>query len=291
MPDRPLHVVTACRACDLPILQIAASKLAENIPVRALTVVSPDADCRQIQSALGSGARVIPENSFIPGLTIQQVRAMKVPQFPRGAGWYFQQLLKLQFAFVEPEDDYYLIWDADTVPLRPMRFFDAQGRMLLTRATEHHAPYFETYRRLFGEEANREFSFIAQHMLVQKSIAREMLARIEEHVRGEGNWAWKIMRALPETGNNLFSEYETYGHWAKNHHRERLVFIERSWQRESTQRTGRAIPAADELATLAERYSYVAFERASTGWRRWARALLGSFRKRPEVPRLVTSSR
>lgn len=272
--DRPLQVVAACRVRDLPILEIMAQRLAANIPLRALHVVAPDLDCPQIQARLGGGVRVIPENDFIPGLQMKTLRTLNVPRFPMAAGWYFQQLLKLQFAFVAPEDDYYLIWDADTVPLRPMKFFDAQGRMVLTRATEYHAPYFETYRRLFGTDARREFSFIAQHVLVQKSIAREMLGAIEQHVAGEGNWAWKIMRSLPTMGDNLFSEYETYGHYVKNHYPDRVVFVDRPWLREGTQSVGGGVPSAKDLERLAGEYEFVAFERATTGWRRLARLLL-----------------
>jgi len=273
---RRLPVLTACRARDLPILEIAARKLPEMVPCRRLYVVVPDHDCRQVQRRLGHEAEVITENDFIPGMTIGQLRGLKASGFPPMAGWYFQQLLKLQFAFVEPEDDFYLIWDADTVPLRPMRFFDSADRMLLTRASEYHAPYFETYRRLLGAEARREFSFIAQHILVQKSVAREMLGAIERHVPGDDCWAWKIMRALPaDQGLQTFSEYETYGHYIKNHYPDRVRWISRQWLREPTFKFGRSVPSSKELKALAEKYDYAAFERAYKGWRRLAKLLRG----------------
>jgi len=264
--DRPLDIVTACRARDLPVLAIAARKLPETVPFRALHVIAPDRDCRAIESRLGGIARVIPENGFIPGMTLEQLRALNLPGFPKCAGWYFQQFLKLQFAFVEQGDDYYLIWDADTVPLRPMRFFDEQGRMLLTRASEYHPPYFETYRRLFGGEPNRECSFIAQHMLIQKSVAREMMREIEHRLPGQRNWPWKILEALPRAGRNLFSEYETYGHFIKNRHSERIRLITRVWQREMTHATGRPVPTPAELVKLGQQFDYVAFERVYTRW-------------------------
>lgn len=276
--DRPLQVVTACQACDFPILEITARKIREHLPFSALCVVVPDKDCLEIRSRLGGEARVIPENEFIPGMKISQLYPLNLQRFPKGAGWYFQQLLKLQYAFVEPEDDYYLIWDADTVPLRPMRFFDSAGRMLLTKANEYHAPYFDTYRRLFGEEPNREFSFIAQHMLVQKSVAREMLKRIEQRTGGDHNWAWKIMRSLPSAGDNLFSEYETYGHYVKNHHPGRIAFVERSWQREFKLHLRRRIPSEKEIKVLSRAFDYVAFEAPGKSWRRFAKSLVARLR-------------
>jgi hypothetical protein len=275
LAERPLQILTTCRLRDLPILEITARKLRETVPCRKLYVIAPDRECRYIKKELSNEIQVIPENEFIPGMKIEDLRRFNAPHFPKNAGWYFQQFLKLQFCFVEPEEDYYLVWDADTVPLRPLRFFDAEGKMLLTKATEYHKPYFETYRKLFGEAPQREFSFIAQHMLVQKSVAREMLAQIEQRIEGKDNWAWKIMRSLTTTGGNLFSEYETYGHYIKQHHPERVRFINRSWQRDFVRRTGPAVPSEKQLATLAGEFDFVAFERASRGWRRVARMFFG----------------
>lgn len=279
--NRPLPIVSACRARDLPVLEIAARKLPEMVPCRRLYVVAPDDDCRQIQRRLGREVCVIAENDFIPGMTLEKLRSLKASGFPKMAGWYFQQFLKLQFAFVEPDEDFYLIWDADTIPLQPMRFFDSAGRMLLTQAVEYHVPYFETYRRLFGTEPNREFSFIAQHMLVQKSVAREMLAAIERQIQGTEGWAWKIMSVLPtDQGVHTFSEYETYGHYIKNHHPDRVQWINRQWLREPAYHSVQSVPSAKELGALAEKYEYVAFERAYKGWRRLAKLFINKLRQR-----------
>lgn len=278
LAERPLVVFAPCRARDLPVLEIVARWLPQTVPLKEFVVVSPDAECARIQKRLGNRARVLPENDFVPGVTLAALRSLPVEGFPPAAGWYFQQLIKLQFAFVDTADDFYLIWDADTVPLRRMRFFDEAGRMLLTRAEEHHAAYFETYRRLLGEEPNREFSFIAQHMLVQKSIAREMLERIAARIPGDDPWAWKIMRTLPSQGYSLFSEYEIYGHYVKNHYPDRVQFVNRPWWRAMTHWTGCPVPGERELRALAQQYDFAAFERASGWWRRWARRMRGLWR-------------
>lgn len=236
-------------------------------------MIAPNSDCAQIRSRLNKEVRVVPEDEFITGMTLTELRKLPVSHFPSAAGWYFQQLLKLQFAFVDPAEDYYLIWDADTVPLRPMTFFDPSGRMLLTKTTEYHPPYFETYRRILGEEPNREYSFITQHMLIQKSIAREMLDRIEQHVKGDGNWAWKIIRSLPQTGDNLFSEYETYGHYVKNHYPERVAIVERSWSRDYNLKLTRGLPSESGIQTLARDLDYMAFEKPSKGWSRFLKSI------------------
>jgi hypothetical protein len=260
-------VLTACIARDLPILEITARKLAEMVPLKSLHVVVRGDEMERFRSRLGSTVRLIPEDGFIPGMTLHKLQQLPLESFPKGAGWYFQQFLKLQFAFEDTADDYYLIWDADTIPLRPLRFFDCAGRMLLTKAAEYHAPYFETYRKVLGEEPRREFSFIAQHILVQKSVARAMLRQIERQLPGADNWAWKIMRVLPDHGLNLFSEYETYGHYVKQHHPDRAVFIERNWSRRGAKLAARGVPRELDLKRLAKDYDYAAFELASVGLR------------------------
>ena len=275
-PERTLQVVTTCRAYDLPVLEIALPRLQANLPFKNLTVIAPDRDVETIRRRLGPQVQIIPEDGFIPGMNLRQLRQLDRFGFPKNAGWYFQQFLKLQFAFTAPEDDFYLIWDADTIPLRPLRFVDAAGRMLLTQADEYHAPYFETYRRLFHAEPHREFSCIAQHMIVQKSLAREMLATIGELAAAKEPWPWTIMQALPPIANlHLFSEFETYGHYLKNFHPDRVAFVKRPWRRWfDTDPGGGRIPTERGLEKLARDYDFVCFEKATQGWRYLAKYIL-----------------
>ena len=277
--EHALQIVMTCISRDLPILGITIPQLRKNVRCGDIFVIAPQRECRTIQKRLGPTVNVFDEREFLPVINLPALEKLQVPFFPQAAGWYYQQLLKLQFAFFQPAEDYCLIWDADTVPLRPLRFFDEGGRMLLTKAKEFHAPYFETYRRLLGAEPNREFSFIAQHMVMQKSVAREMLQRIEQHVAGTDSWPWKIIRSLPESGDNLFSEYETYGHYIKNTYPDRVRFIERKWFREPKKNRGCLLPTPAVLSALATKYDYKAFERALPWWRLWPRLPLFDLRE------------
>jgi hypothetical protein len=256
---QPLDIVTACRLKDLHILKLAARNLPQFMPFKKLHVLTARQNFSRFVSALGPDVALIDEDAFIPGLTLAQLRTLTEPGFPQGAGWYFQQFLKLGFAFHETGDDHYLIWDADTVPLRPMEFFDDQGRMLFTIAAEYHRPYFETYQNLLRHDPHREFSFISQHIIVRKSILREMLQAIESNFPGPENWAWKIMRHLRGEGTNRFSEYETLGHYVKNIHPATSVFRQLPWLRDGSKLVS-INPSAMDLAQLGENYAFVSFE-------------------------------
>jgi hypothetical protein len=274
---QPLDVFTACHHKDLPVLCVVARQLPKCVPFKKLHVATARRNFPRFAEALGSGVGLIDEDEFIPGLTLARLRELPEPGFPAGAGWYFQQLLKYQFAFQEAGDDHYLIWDADTVPLRPMEFFDERGRMLFTKAAEHHRPYFATYQNLLGQDPGFAFSLIAQHMIVRKSWLREMLQVIEGNIPGPENWAWKIMRGLGGDSTNRFSEFETYGYYVKNQHPEWAVFLERPWFRDGSRRVLTA-PAEGELKRFGEKYDFVAYETKNGLARRGLKVLRSWFK-------------
>jgi hypothetical protein len=265
-----LDIVSAAQAVDLNVLQLAFAALKKHVAFGRLHVFTAQRNLRHFRRVLGPEVDLIDEDTFIPGMNLKALRALPLPGFPQGAGWYFQQLLKLQFCFSQPEDDYYLIWDADTVPLRPLEFFDEKGAMLFTVADECHLPYFATYRKLLGEEPRREFSFISQYIPVRKSIVREMLGKIDHHFSGKEDWAWKIMRNLEGAHVNLFSEYEMLGHYVKNHYAEQAVFRRLPWLRTGTRAVG-GIPSAKDLERLGDEYAFAAFEASERVPRRWLR--------------------
>ena len=271
-PQQPVDVVAACLKRDLPKLARAHANLRRFVAMKRLHVITARKDFGEFKNVLGGDVALIDENEMIPGVTLAALKVIPLARLSQGHGWYFQQLLKFQFAFHRPEDDYYLIWDADTVPLRRLEFFDAEGRMLITKAQEFHRPYFQTYENILGRPAQREFSFIAQHLVVQKSVLREMLAEIERHCPGDENWAWKIMRNLGGEGSNRFSEYETYGHYLKEKYPERVVFRDLPWLRRGASECGRN-PTPAQLAKLGEKFFYASFEDSESFYRTHGRKL------------------
>jgi len=277
-PSQPLDVVAPCLKRDLPKLSLAYKNLKRFVPMKQLHVITARRNFARFESALGREVVLLDEDQMIPGMTLSALEVIPLARLSQGPGWYFKQLLNFQFAFHKMEDDYYLIWDADTIPLRPLEFFDDQNRMLLTKAWEFHQPYFLTYEKILGRPAQREFSFIAQHMIVRKSIVREMLAEIERHCPGNENWAWKIMRNLGGEGSNRFAEYETYGHYIKEKYPQLVAFRELPWLREGTNKCGR-YPSPAALEKLGEKYFYASFEDSERLYRRTGRKVRDWLRK------------
>ena len=254
-----MQIVSACIARDLPVYRITYKSLLTHIPEAEIHVITRKEDFKKFRDACGDKLHLWDEALLLPGMTLGELRQLPLPFFPRGAGWYFQQFLKFAFINVSNMDEHYLIWDADTVLLRSIDFFDSSGRGCYTKAKEHHKPYFETFEALFGVPPNREFSFISQHQLINKSILREMLDDIQKRNSSAKDWSWAIMQNLRGEGTNLFSEYETYGHYAKWKYPETMSFRSLDWTRNGVSIAGYP-PDPFKLEELSKQYSFAAFE-------------------------------
>lgn len=115
---------------------------------------------------------------------------------------------------------HYLIWDCDTILLRDTRFFDTRGNALFERQREHHKPYFATLERLKIPVSEREvvhravdFSFIAEHMMVDSLRMQELITLIES-THDKPFWQAILDCVSDEDlGSSGFSEFETYGNF------------------------------------------------------------------------------
>lgn len=147
---------------------------------------------------------VLDESQLIEGLNYSHVALLK----GSSAGWYLQQFIKMGFSLSKYAKRYYLIWDADTIPLRPISFFN-ETSLFFTPKTEYYEPYFVTIKKLLGLSKLVDYSFIAENMLIDSNIMRDLIETISKSdVFGE-SWYDKVLNATNDGGD--FSEFETYG--------------------------------------------------------------------------------
>lgn len=162
------------------------------------------------------------------GLAIARVRELVNNYFIHSmcAGWYFQQFLKMGFALSPYAKDYYLIWDADTIPTSPISFFDKNGKMFIAKKTKYHRPYFETMQCLIDMDKTVDFSFIAEHMIIKTAYMKELIKSVlnsKMYVENE-SWYKIIIDAINPNHSFGFSEFETYGAFVYNTHSREFVY-------------------------------------------------------------------
>jgi hypothetical protein len=267
MKDFDLVILTIER--DIPMLSVGLSYIRRFLSPRNVVFIAPRqcAEALRRESLLFEGDRLIDEDEVSSGLTLGFVRDILKARGvdPSRAGWYLKQIAIFAYAMRPDVGERYLVWDADTVPLREMTFFDAEGRTLLDRKTEYHEPYFATLRRLAGIERQVDHSFIAEHMMFDTDIAR---ALAETAMRGEGYTGPAFARCVLDSvadgdlGASGFSEYETYGNFAMARFPERVAI-----RRLPSSRYGAVFferpPKAAQLFALSGKYAWASFEAKS----------------------------
>lgn len=189
---------------------------------KLLFVGSSEVEDLAMRLKLGDRVGFINEDDILPFRKVHAVMEKHTlpirggKDLPRGwTGWYYQQFLKMQYARM-CRDDYYLMWDGDTIPCRKIQMFDeTDGMPFMDLKKEFHREYFVTIEKLFsGMKRNSEYSFIAEHMLFRTDIMINMMKDIEDNERLKGESFWeKILLSIPpdRIEQSSFSEFETYG--------------------------------------------------------------------------------
>ena len=180
----------------------------------------------------------IDEDSIIPFDSVHKVVANRMKhilngrELPRGiTGWYYQQFLKMQYAFL-CEDEYYMTWDGDTIPCRKLNMFmEGSPKPYFDLKHEFHEEYFDTMGIILpGLSKAIERSFISEHMLFKVEYMKELIKEIESNTVIPGAHFWeKILNAIPEDKiqSSSFSEFETYGTFVAKRHSD--AYALREW--------------------------------------------------------------
>ena len=251
---------------DVPVLAIGLPYMMRFIRPSRITFIASARCLAKIQASglVSPGSRLLDEDDVVPGLSLGLVQDLLERRgADRGrAGWYLKQILNLAYATREDAGPHYLTWDSDSIPLRPIEFFDGRGRILYARKSERHRAYFDTLQRLLGIGRLARFSFIAEHMMFDRAVSRDLLAAIMKgEPFGGAALAARIIGAVADEhlSRSGFAEYETYGTWALATRPETISIRKMRSSRRGTAFFGRS-PGVAELFTLSTRYQWATFE-------------------------------
>ncbi len=168
--------------------------------------------CKRLKSY--SKCVLVDEDQLIEGLSYERISSLLeeiAPVYKNKAGWYFQQFLKFAFAQSKYSTNYYLSWDADTLPLSRITFFE-NDHLLYNPKNENNPNYFKTINKLFGFGKQVKHSFVSESMIFSTQIVKQMLEDIQSSSIQGCDWIEKILRACDFSTNfPAFSEFETYG--------------------------------------------------------------------------------
>lgn len=217
----------------------------------------------------------IDENTIFSNLNIGTIKQILVQKTGVGnrAGWYFQQFLKMAYS-QHCEDEYYLVWDSDTLPLEEIGFFNADKKPYLSYRPfeKHDLPYFDTIKNIFNIETvvnSESKSYVVEHMLFNTKIMRQLISNIESNLSLAGNTFFeKIINAVPHKNLNLsgFSEFETYVAFVMKDYPD--FYVSRFW---NNLRCGKIFlgeqPDEESLQWISKAFVSVSIERYDKEWK------------------------
>lgn len=221
-------IICVCCRKDYKTWETASQFIVKNIYAKNYRVYVPDSEVDFFKEISNPSFEVIAESiytAYIAPILKNRLAENKIDQF----GWYLQQFIKLYAVSECSADEVALIWDADTVPLKPLIFIDDENRILYYKGKEHHQPYFEFIEKFLGLTKVVNFSFITQCFAIKGAWAKEFFRFIE--LRHKVGWVQALVEGIDFSEGNGFSEYETLGTFISHFHAEEAQYINCEWQR------------------------------------------------------------
>lgn len=258
-----LDVVMVCSRDDLRNVLPHISYISQNLHPEYIIIICPSDTPPFVELQKFENVIILDEDTLYGGMTFSSISNIitDITGSSKYSGWYFQQFLKMAYAFSCSKSNY-IVWDADTLPLRPLNFIDPDGSLLFTMKDEYHEQYFDIIKKLFGYGKVIEQSFIAEHMIINTEIMLKLLFQIEMN-KSLGLYPFfeKILRAI--TPNNLinfgFSEFETYGTFVMQNYPEKYSLRKLKTCRRAKILLGSS-PDQDVLIWASNDYDIVSFE-------------------------------
>lgn len=254
---------------DLPILSKGLPYIIRFFQPSRVTIIASRSCLEKVRElgldhCGGFAVGCMDEDKVVPSLDVAFVRRLVRERGGEEsrAGWYFKQILNLTYSLREDAQAFYLTWDADTIPVREIPFFDPEGRVYMTMKDEYHAPYFATLKKLIGIGKVAEKSFIAEHMMFEREYVVALLRRIDGSDFPTGaSIAERVIGAIAteDLSDSGFAEYETYGSFMFVAARDRITLRSLPSSRHGTAFFGRE-PTDVQLFALGKRYYWVSFE-------------------------------
>jgi hypothetical protein len=208
------------------------------LPVKNIVFIGPETlsapVMNDVEKQNENRVAFLNENEVIPFDSIKQCFKKRLEAEGYGIsetsrlGWFYQQFLKMQYSRI-CEDEYYMCWDADTLPLRDVTIFDDSGKPYFDLKAEYCEGYFITIKSLLGMDKAIKDSFISEHMVFSTTLMREMLEEIEGLGFPGKSFFEKIIFAIPiDNMKRGFSEFELFGTWVR--HRYPKAYSLRKWK-------------------------------------------------------------
>lgn len=250
-------VISVCSAKHLAVWSVAANQITKFIDAKEYVVIVPEREISQFKQSTPQKIDVISEKAYTN--SVQDTLKSKIHSGKEDRyGWYLQQFIKLAALVEAKPNETYLIWDADTVPLKPLTFTSG-SQLRYYKSAEHHLPYFKTIDRLLELEKIVNHSFITQCFPIKGAWMHGFINLIES--KHQIPWFEAIVDSIGFQKGSSFSEYETLGTFLSHRYASAMFFTDKKWLRSANSLIGGVQNIDNPIAKhILKDFDYAAFE-------------------------------
>ena len=252
------NVISLCTAKEIEIWKINAVEILNNIKSDNYTLIVPNKDLSLFKKKTPKLYKVYSENKYI-SKSIKDLIRKKCINIQTNYTWYVQQFIKISALKNIKNEEAFLIWDSDTIPLKKIIFFDKK-KFLFYKSTENHKPYFDLIEKIFKIKKKLTFSFIAQCLICKGKWVNTFFAYINNNYKQ--NWQKVFVDNINFDENNGFSEYETLGSFFYKKFPNEMKFLKNKWCRNGNSEIGSIKNFFLYRKKLAKKYDFIAFEKS-----------------------------
>lgn len=256
------YLISVCIKRDIDIWKKSSINIIKNIIAKNYVVICPKEDMFLFQENSPEQFVIVSEEDVINGINIDYIRNFFPAPLKSRCGWYFQQLLKIEYIRKLEPNSIAVIWDADTIPLRKIDFL-SENRLIF-RLGNHkpkiHEPYFELINSLLHIERKFDESFISNCLPTRTEWVQSFCNKIEENGNAE-TWALEILEYIKNNPNACgFSEYESLGSYFFEYFSDQMVFQNGNYFRPANYICDLDKLNDIEIQRLKNRFDYLAYD-------------------------------
>jgi hypothetical protein len=249
------NLITLCCAKHIDVWKINSNQILKYIKSNKYTLIVPKLDLELFKKNTPEEYQVYSEDIYL-SKSVKILLNKKCKNISR-RGWYLQQFIKIASLRKIKNEDIFVIWDSDNIPLKKI-FFKKKKKILFYKSEEHHLPYFDFIRKVFKIEKKTKNSFVAQCLPCKGKWINNFFKYIEKNYNE--NWEDVFINNINFHSHSAFSEYETLGtFFYENFHKE-MKFLKNNYQRYGYSEIKSLNNFFINEKRLSKKYDFISFE-------------------------------
>lgn len=228
MIDKRLNICQVSMAGNIPTIKENSKNFKKFFKETNFFIICPSNEINEFKEKLNSSNyNIIDENTLI---TFEEFKNISNNFFKSNEfyneiqdrlKWYYQQILKISFLlnFILEKKEPILMWDADTIILKPFNFFKKDFTIKYGTTFEFHRSYFETNKIILGKLPEYFIASTNQFIGLTPSEGKFLIKKFENlRVKNTNLSSWiteiiidSISKSHKTYNGSMFSEQELIG--------------------------------------------------------------------------------